>query len=393
MSVEITVPRLGWSMDEGVFVGWLKKEGDWVKPGEILFELEGEKAIQEIEALDEGVLTLLADGPKPGDVVKVGQAIGVLAGKDGVVAPPRPTVGQSTGQPKPSASVSPVTAKTPRTVEAAPAASPRARRVSRELGVDWRTVQGSGRGGRIRERDVRAAASTASPARKAPIDGVRRTIANRMLASSQQTAPVTLTSKADATNLVGLRRQFQSLDASNVNAVPSITDLIVKLTALALSRHPRLNATWEEGAVREIADIHVAVAVDTDRGLLAPVIRDAGTLGIRSIAARSRELIDRARRGELAASDLAGGTFTVSNLGQMGIDAFTPIINLPEAAILGVGAIRREAAVVADDRIEPRDVMTLSLTFDHRVVDGAPAARFLQSLVAAIENPAPWLIE
>ncbi len=212
-----------------------------------------------------------------------------------------------------------------------------------------------------------------------------------MVASHQATAPVTLTTRVDATNLVNLRRQFQAAATDTETIVPSITDLLVKLLALALADHPRLNARWEEERIVELTEIRVGVAVDAEAGLLVPVLGDVRGMGIRQIAARSRELVAKARAGTLSSSDLQGGTITITNLGAYGIDAFTPIINPPEAAILGVGAIRREPVFVDGDRVVPREQMTLSLTFDHRVVDGAPAARFLAALRERIENAAAWL--
>jgi pyruvate dehydrogenase E2 component (dihydrolipoamide acetyltransferase) len=291
--------------------------------------------------------------------------------------------------------------------------TPRALRVAAERGVDPASVTGSGRGGRIRERDILAASwssqsatsSTGPEASRAGITrqqqavagstprsgNVRRTIARRMVASHQTTAPVTLTSRVDATNLVSLRKQFQAAAANDQDVVPSVSDLVVKLVAIALDRHPHLNARWEDEQIVELAEIRIGVAVDAEAGLLVPVLPDVRVMGVREIAAATRELIAKARAGKLSTADLQGGTFTVTNLGMYGIDAFTPIINPPEAAILGLGAIRREPVFAEGDRVVPREMMTLSLTFDHRIVDGAPAARFLQTLRTGLENPAAWL--
>jgi pyruvate dehydrogenase E2 component (dihydrolipoamide acetyltransferase) len=258
--------------------------------------------------------------------------------------------------------------------------------VAHELNVDWTRLHGSGRTGRIRERDIRAAVPT--PARPQPLAPTRRAIAARMLTSVRSTAPVTLTTTADASNLVNLRRQFQ---AASAESIPSYTDFIVKLTAVALQAHPSLNARWDEDPIVLLNDVHIGVAVDGDAGLVVPVIRDVPKLGLRQLAARSRELIEHARTRKLTADEMQGGTFTVSNLGSFGIDAFTPIINYPECAILGVGRIQRQPAVVGE-QIVAREQVTLSLTFDHRIVDGAPAARFLDMLRKCIENPGPWLM-
>jgi pyruvate/2-oxoglutarate dehydrogenase complex dihydrolipoamide acyltransferase (E2) component len=280
--------------------------------------------------------------------------------------------------------------------------------VAGELGVDWQQLTGTGRGGRIRERDVRAAAesnvaqaASARPATGAPSVAergesaarvaLRRAIAARMLAAAQTTAAVTLTTSADATNLVSLRAQFKSAATTGEAAGPGYVAFIARLASHALVEHPRLNQQWIDGRVETPDGIHVAIAVDTPAGLLTPVLRDTVRLGIREIAARLADLTARARSGQLAGAELTGGTFTISNLGPQGIDAFTPILNLPQCAILGLGRIERRPAVVGD-QIVPRDQMVLSLTFDHRIVDGAPAAQFLATLRERIENPGPWLV-
>ncbi len=392
MAAPVTVPRLGWSMEEGTFVEWLKRDGDPVRPGEPLFVLESEKAAEPIEALDPGVLRLTPDGPQPGDVVKVGQVIAYLAAEGEVL-----TASDETQQ---VVAEEVVQAVRPRQEEPAAAArpaprreahaSPRARRAARELGIDWSALPGSGRNGRIRERDVRAATAT-TPGRLIPHTSVRRTIAARMVAGVTQAAPVTLTTRADATNLVNLRGQFKAAAVSPEEFVPGYTDLIVKLTAAALRQHPLLQAQWRDDGLFVPERVDVAVAVDTEAGLLAPILRGVDGLTLRQVAAGMRDLAAQARAGRLTAADLRDGTFTVTNLGAFGIDAFTPILHLPQSAILGVGRIVREPALV-EERVVPRDVLTLSLTFDHRVVDGAPAARFLDTVRRHIEQPAPWLV-
>ena len=396
MASPVTVPRLGWSMEEGTFVEWLKRDGELIRPGDALFVLEGEKAAEEIEAIDPGILRLIAESPKPGEVVKVGQVIAYLAG-EGEASPARraveviaeakvPVTVPAEAQAGPAVS----SPHSPRAARQKPAISPRARRAARELGVDWHVLQGSGRNGRIRERDIRTAATGRPHGKLIPHTNVRRTIAARMVAGVTQAAPVTLTTKADATNLVNLRGQFKST-ASSTDLVPSYTDLIVKLTAAALQQHPLVQAQWHEEGLFVPESIDIGLAVDTDAGLLVPVLRGADHLTLREVAAHGRELLTRARAGQLTAAEMRGGTFTITNLGMFGIDAFTPILHLPQSAILGVGRIVREPAVI-EDRIVARDVLTLSLTFDHRVVDGAPAARFLDTLRRCLEQPAPWLM-
>ena len=275
--------------------------------------------------------------------------------------------------------------------------------MAREHGIDWTQLRGSGITGRIRKVDileaVRARQSSAQPHSGADVPfqsfaagPTRRIIAERMTASCRTTAPVTLSTTIDATNLVGLRRQFKAVEPDGVT-VPSFTDFVVKLSAIALRDHPLLNARWGDGDSPIIVsgEVHVGIAVDTEVGLVVPVIHGAGGLGIRALAARSRELIRRAQERQLRPADMQGGTFTVTNLGAFGIETFTPIINLPECAVLGIGKIERKP-VMEGDKVVGQERMFLSLTFDHRIVDGAPAARFLQQLTRLIENPSPWLM-
>jgi pyruvate dehydrogenase E2 component (dihydrolipoamide acetyltransferase) len=382
MAVAIAVPRLGWNMEEGVFAGWLKKAGEPVKERDALFRLESDKATEEVESPGGGVLWVAPDGPSEGDRLAVGTVIGYLL---------------QAGEAPPSERTA------PQPIDDAPAISPRARRVAAELGIDWSRLRGSGRTGRIRERDVREAARTASahgpdanpnpPSRfeVVPVTPLRQVIAERMLTSLRSTAPVTLTTSADATNLVSLRNQFKAVASGADEVVPGYTDFLVKLAASALERHPTLNSQWAGGQLVVPRSIHIGIAVDTDAGLLVPVIRDAARLTLRQVAMSSRDLAERARRGQLRAEEMQGGTFTVTNLGAFGVEAFTPIINYPQCSILGVGRIQRQPLAVGD-RIVACDRVTLSLTFDHRIVDGGPAARFLQTLCRLVENPGPCLV-
>lgn len=277
-------------------------------------------------------------------------------------------------------------------------ASPRARRVASELGIDWTCLSGSGSRGRIRECDVRAAAKSGSSKRvlssgqRLPLTSRRRVIAQRLVFSRQQTVPVTLTTKCDATNLVNLREQFKALGGQG--PIPSYQDIITKLVAEVLGRHLLLAGRWDDDSIILPAadELHLGMAVDTEEGLLVPVIRNVRGLSLSQLAVESRRLADEARAGRLIAAEMQGGVFTITNLGAFGIDAFTPIINFPEVAILGLGAIRREAVVLDDGQFAARQQLTLSLTFDHRIVDGAPAARFLQEIVIAIANPSGRLL-
>ncbi len=461
MPHEIRVPRLGWSMEEGTFVGWLKKPGEHVVAGEALFELEGEKALQDIESVDEGILHLPPGSPQPGIVVAVGSLLGYLLapGEPAPSAQPDQDAAPS-GQTPSLAEAATIAASPPpagpavrrqarelgidlsrisgsggsgritqadvlahagsrnepiappnhpadrprHPAAALPVATPRARRVAAELGIDWTGLSGTGRDGRIRDADVRAAADrNSSSASKThagrtkmtatPLSTRRQTIARRLWASYEQTVPVTLTTAADATNLVALREQFRSASAESV---PSYTDVVARLAGVVLTKHPQVAVRWgdDHRSLLSPADhqFDIGIAVDTSDGLLVPVVRDVIHKSLLDVAREAAMLIGRARSGNLTVAEMQGALFTITNLGALGVDAFTPVINAPEIAILGLGAIRREPVVMPDDRILPRDRMTLSLTFDHAAVDGAPAAAFLRDICSAIENPAAHLL-
>lgn len=377
MAIPITVPRLGWNMDQGVFLGWLKADGAAVRAGEPLFTLESEKATEDIEGFDDGILHIPADGPRKGDTLAVGAVIGfLLQPGEPIPSVSKPSPSPQQPEPAPAETRLPKTEAAPRN---RPASSPRARRTAAKLGIDWRMAKPTGPTGRIRERDVLALTSPLVPS-------LRRVIAERMLTSHRSTAPVTLTTTTDATELVSLRNLWKTASQSSGDTIPTYTDLFVKLTALALKKHPILNSRWEGERIVTPEGIHIGIAVDTHAGLVVPVVRDVPRLSLRELSMQSRDLIERARQRKLSASELQGGTFTVTSLGAFGIDAFTPIINYPECAILGVGRIRRCPAVL-EDQIVIRDQVTLCLTFDHRITDGVPAARFLQTLSGFIDNP------
>jgi pyruvate dehydrogenase E2 component (dihydrolipoamide acetyltransferase) len=403
MAIEIVMPKLGWTMEEGVLAEWIKNDGDTVKLGDILFTVESDKALQEIEAFDSGILRIPPDSPPPGATVKVGGLLAYLV-QPGEAAP------FETGMSQPALSqqavIVPRMAKPemPPALEkpngkGMPTISPRARRIASESGVDWTSLEGSGRTGRIVERDVRAALevqSKASPiavqispvAQRAakelgvdlsmltlqmpgkritredverfaaaqaapavgiihmPVTRVRSLIAERMANSAHTTAPVTLTTEVDATELVRLRTQLKDDVLAASQPVPAYNDLLAKLTATALAEHPMLNARLEGSEIVMSPAVHIGLAVDTERGLLVPVIRDVQAKNIRQIAQETVRLIEQTRVGTVRADDLQGSTFSITNLGMYDIDAFTPIINLPECAILGAGRIVPKQVVV-----------------------------------------------
>ncbi len=389
-------------MEEGVFIEWLQRHGQFVKAGDALFTIESDKAAQEVEAIDAGLLHIPANGPQKGDKIKVGAAIGYLLGDGETVE--ALSVPQETTTAPPAARGTP-SARDPGEADTggahrnaavvaerksgAPPASPRARRAAVEKGVSIGDVQPSGSSGRIRERDVlkvwNARGSESSNWQSVETSSTRRTIAERMIRSLQSTAPVTIHRRCDAVQLVDLRGQLKS--AADEGEGPSYNDILMKLVAGALRLHPMLAARWVADNIELPKTVHIGFAVDSEHGLMVPVVRDVGRLSLREITMASRGLISAARTRELKPDQMQDGCFTISSLGSFGIEAFTPIINHPQTAILGVGAIKREAVAMEDGSIANRHQMTLSLTFDHRIVDGAAAARFLQLVCQQIENP------
>jgi pyruvate dehydrogenase E2 component (dihydrolipoamide acetyltransferase) len=395
MAHPVTVPRLGWSMEEGTFVRWLVENGQPVQRGQPLFELESDKAVEAVEALDSGLLSITSASPPEGAVVKVGERLAwiVAPGEEPPADTPHPAprVPAALAQPggrSESASISTRSSSSP--MDAAPRVTPRARRAAKELGVDLAGLVGTGRGGRIREADVRGASHANAPlpaGRLVPLSPHRRSIARRMSAGVHEAAPVTLSVKADATRLVEFRQALERRGEAG-EAVPSYTDILVKWVGGLLVNHKAINALWQPGGILECDEVNVAIAVDTESGLVAPVIHNVPGLTLEALSAESKRLIQIAGAGRLAAADLAGGTFTVSNLGMHAVDTFTPILNLPQAAILGVGRIALEPCV-RGGRLCLAHTVGLSLTFDHRMVDGAPAARFLSEVVRVIGQIAP----
>ena len=385
------MPRLGWDMQVGSVAEWLKRDGDRVEVGEPICMISADKGTVELEAPESGILHISARSPEPGVEVPVGTLLAYLLEPDEEA-------------PRTEVAIARSSERAGRVV-----ATPRARRAAAGLGVDWRTLVGSGRGGRILERDVTRASATppqradcaANLGRPAelplapaplPLSGIRRLTAERVASSARTVAPVTLTTEANATSLVRLRERAIAEHGAS-EGVPSLTDLLIKLVAVALGEHPALNAELTPAGIVEHSDIHMGIAVDTDAGLLAPVVRNVAARSVESIARESRRLIEAARTQTAQPGDLTGATFTITNLGMYDIDAFTPIVNLPQCAILGVGRIVARPVVLdaTTEEVAVQRMLTLSLTFDHRLVDGAPAARFLQRIKHLVERPTLWL--
>lgn len=425
MATEVLVPPLGQTVDSVTLVAWNKNEGETVKQGEILFAIETDKATLDIEAPASGVLCGVT--AQPGDEVKVLSAIALIAmpgeameGREvdkeqgGAASPAakhrldkqprspahrifispraRRLAGEhdiSLGDLKPTGPEGAIVERDVRAyldAQAQPKISPVARPVAQEAGLDGRVLLASGPGGQIAGQDVARALDSGDLAGRdvletIPLRGVRAVIADHMAQGSSATARATLNTEVDATALVELRRQ---LAQDGVDA--SYNALLLYILGRALREHPRLNASLVGDTVQVWQSVHVGLTVDSDRGLLVPVVRDVDRKGLNQLEGEIRSLAGRARMGDCSPEKLSGGTFTLTNLGMFGIDSFTPLINLPDSAILGVGRIRAQPAF-AGDQVVARQMMWLSLSFDQRLVDGAPAARFMQRVAQLIEQP------
>ena len=388
MAVEVVMPKFGLTMTEGTIQQWFKAEGDVIAAGEALFEVETEKVLYEIEVPADGTVAKLLYPVEA--VVGVGLPVAVLAEADeevaeiaaryatGAQAAPPPT---ATAQPEAApAAESAASAERPKRVPVTPAA----RKLAKEHDIDLDRVTGSGPRGRITREDVQKiidgggqSAPGATPAPPAdetqPLRGMRKVIAERMHQSLQGSAQLTITSEVDVSQLIDRRQAVRQ------EFGVTYTDFIVQACAHALRQHPRMNATLEDGTLRLNRGIHVGLAVALDEGLIVPVIRDTDRKSLEEVAGEAKTLAEKARAGQLTLEDVSGGTFTVSNLGMYGVDAFTPILNTPQTGILGVGRIVEKPALYRGE-IAKRSTMVLSLTFDHRVIDGAPAGAFLQTV-------------
>ena len=386
MAISVVMPALEMAQETGKLLSWLKKEGDTVAKGEPLLEVETDKAVMEIESPGDGILA----GVKiaAGTEVPVGRTIAWIV-RPGEAPPADEVVAESgrktTAPPVASAaSVNQTFAaeSTSRTIRI----SPKARRLASERGVDLTDVRGSGAGGEILASDILAAADAkSSAAPPAPQRGntVSRLMAERTAESWTTVPHFFLTREVDASALNDARQQLGPAIEQSRAVKLTHSDLLVALVARALATHSRVNASWTGDAVRENADINIGLAMAVDDGVVAPVIRNADQASLEEIAVRRHDLAERARAGKLRPADLTGSTFTISNLGMFGVDAFTAIIIPPQAAILAVGAITdRVVAVNGNPAVRP--MMTLTLSSDHRVLDGVRSAEFMKSLARAI---------
>ncbi len=445
MSFQVIMPKLSDAMEEGRVLQWLKKEGDRVQGGDVLASIETDKAEIELEAFGSGVVRKIMAGE--GQTVPVGKLIAVIAEPDeditGLVgAAPAPSkveapasaAAEAPAPPKAEAPVpSKVEAPAPSKVEVKPAApqkeiekapapeatpavahptpraepgwvpaSPIARRMARDAGLDLAQVQGSGPGGRILERDVEAHLATqaqrlagaevpegAREFEDKELSTIRKTIAARMVQSKAPIPHFTVTVEVDMVAALELRKSLNAIEANAEKL--SVNDIIVKATALALQRHPAVNASYNNGQVRLFKRVHMGVAVAIEDGLIVPVIRDCDRKSLGEIARESRALIDRARARKLRPEEYSGGTFAISNLGMYDVVEFTAVIDPAHGAILAVGGIE-EKPVVMNGQVVVRQRMRLTGAFDHRIIDGATGAKFLQELKKILENPVQLLL-
>ena len=387
MAVEVMMPKFGLTMHEGTIQRFFKAAGDRVSSGEPLYEVETEKVLYEVEAPASGTLaTTLFD---EGATVECGEAVAVIAEAGEDVATIAARYGKSASQPanQGSPATSPPIADRTAAANASGrrSASPVARKLASELGVNLDKIEGTGPGGRITREDVERASksstktqppllATVPSADRVAFRGVRKLIAERMHQSLHASAQITIAAEADVTPATEFRtRMTREFDFS-------YTDMMIYSVARALMRHPRINARLDGAEIALNATANVGIAVALDEGIIVPVVNRAESKWLREIALESRALGEKARSGHLKLEDVSGGTFTITNLGMFGIDSFTPILNPGETGILGVGRIVEKAAVFGG-AIAKRAMLWLSLTFDHRVIDGAPAAEFLRTVI------------
>ena len=411
----VTMPKLSDTMVEGTLVKWVKTKGDKVEVGDILAEVETDKATMEMEAFDEGTLSELYVAE--GGIIKVGDKIALILA-DGETAETAPATQSTPTAEKPK--TSPPTAKTPlapapRAV--APAAtgrtkaSPLARKIAATRGVHLSSIAGTGPGGRIVKKDVENAPTgggggvmaAATPAIRAAhgiageekiiaLTGMRKTIAERLLASKTQIPHFYLSVTMDGGPLMALRKELNAMAEKDGGAKLTVNDFILLATARAAAEVPKINAAYDGDAIIEYAEVNLAVAVAIEDGLITPVIKKANTLTLREISAQMKELAAKARGKKLKPEEYQGGTITLSSLGGFGIDSFLPIINPPQSFILGIGAIIKKPVVNEQDQIVVGHRLVISGSGDHRVVDGAVAAEYMNALRRLVEKPALLLL-
>ena len=404
MAISVVMPALEMAQETGKLISWLKKEGESVAKGEPLLEIETDKAVMEIESPGDGVLAGVK--VQAGTEVPVGRTIAWIVGPGEV--PPADEIAAASGRrstvpalftaPAASTAASANQLASPAQPARSIKISPKARRLASELRVHLADVRGSGPGGEILASDILAAAKSQAGAAPAPVDSggpISRLMAERTTQSWTTIPHFFVTREVDAGALNEARQKLGPEIEKSHGVKLTHTDLLAALVARVLMKHSRMNASWTGAGVRANAEINIGLAMAVDDGVVAPVIHNAHLAALGAIAVQRRDLAERARTGKSRPADIAGGTFTISNLGMFGVDAFTAIIIPPQVAILAVGSIADRVVAVgtgSDARPAIRPMMTLTLSSDHRVVDGARAAEFLRDLVEAIGNPQQWLL-
>jgi pyruvate dehydrogenase E2 component (dihydrolipoamide acetyltransferase) len=385
MAISVVMPALEMAQETGKLLAWRKKEGERVTKGEPLLEIETDKAVVEVEAPGDGILTGIT--ANVGAVIPVGETIAWL------VAPGEEPPAKSTSvAPAARASSAPVhqTAvmqSAEKQGAAAPQISPKARRLAKELGVEISQLRGSGPGGTITSEDVQNAADAKSAAGAETLSQVARLMAERTTQSWTSVPHFFLVREVDCGQLMAVQKRFSvESEKSQGLAATTITDVQIAVLARVLAKHPQMNASWTGAGIRSNPDVNISVAMAVKEGVVGAVIHKANTLQLSGISAQRRELTERARAGRLRPADISGGTFTLSNLGMYQVDAFSAIITPPQVAVLAVGSIS-ERVVPVDGKPGIRPMMTMTLSSDHRVVDGARAAEFLRDLADAIREP------
>jgi pyruvate dehydrogenase E2 component (dihydrolipoamide acetyltransferase) len=406
------MPKLSDTMVEGTIARWKKKQGDAIETGDILAEVETDKATMEMEAFDDGVLKEIY--VSDGGVAKVGEKVALILAEgetaEAAAAAPapkaEPTAGAKPAEPQaaPAAAAPAAAAPTGARVKA----SPLAKKIAAERGIALEGIQGTGPGGRVVAEDIpeKGAAPAAAPApapppkiqaaagkgdQRVPLSGMRRVIAERLLASKTQLPHFYLSIEVDASALMRLRKELNSANESAGLPKLTINDFVLLAVARAASSHPYINASFAGDAIIQYGSVNISVAVAVDEGLVTPVIRDAHKLSLKEISSTVKDFAKRARDKKLKPEEYQGGTITVSTLGAYGIEEFFAIINPPQAAILAVGTIVKKPVVNAKNEIVVGERMTITLSCDHRVVDGAVGAEYLGTLRKLIENPALML--
>lgn len=414
MAEVIRMPRLSDTMEEGVIIDWMKKVGDAVAPGDVLAEVETDKATMDLESFNSGTLLHIAieKGAVPVDgIIAIigdkGEDVEAILAAAAAEAPQSAESTESTAETSSNdtapATPAPATPAAPVATDDHIKASPLAKKMAAEAGIALSSLSGSGEHGRIIKRDIEAAMAapqaSASPVAAAisyPSSGhsdqavsqMRKTIARRLGESKFSAPHFYLTMKIDMTSAIDSRKQINAMIAPNKI---SFNDMIVKACAIALKKHPEVNSSWLGDTIRTNYDVNIGVAVAIDDGLVVPVIPHTDKKSLTAISAEVKDKAGRARNKKLGLDEMQGNTFTISNLGMFGIDEFTAIINPPDACILAVGGIEKQPVVVADDELEIRSIMKVTLSCDHRVVDGAMGAQFLQTLKALLEEPVRML--